>query len=64
MGTRGLIGLIIAGKRHAAYNQFDSYPDGLGRDVVKFILSLTPEQWDEMAASLMEIEVRLYYSPL
>ncbi|KAF4635452.1 hypothetical protein G7Y89_g2648 [Cudoniella acicularis] len=49
MGTRGLLGLIIKGKRHGAYNHFDSYPSGLGSEIAKFILSLTPEEWDEMA---------------
>lgn len=60
MGTRGFIGLIIAGKRHAVYNHFDSYPDGLGRDVVRFINSLTKEQIDEMIKRLEEVTVSLY----
>jgi len=57
MGTRGLVGLIIAGKRHAIYNHYDSYPSGLGNDIIKFILSLTPEQWDEMTKILQEVVV-------
>lgn len=40
MGTRGLLGFIIAGRRRASYNQFDSYPSGLGAQVAKFILGL------------------------
>lgn len=40
MGTRGLLGFIIAGRRRASYNHFDSYPSGLGAQVAKFILGL------------------------
>ena len=38
MGTRGLLGFIIAGRRRASYNHLDSYPSGLGVQVAKFIL--------------------------
>lgn len=37
MGTRGMIGFVIDGKRKGIYNHFDSYPDGLGKDVVAFV---------------------------
>lgn len=57
MGTHGVIGLIIAAQRHAKFNHFDSYPAGLGQDIVKFILSLTPEEWDLMARLVSEITV-------
>ena len=40
MGTRGLLGFIIAGRRRASYNHFDSYPSGLGAQIAKFILGL------------------------
>lgn len=43
MGTRGLLGFIISGRRHASYNHFDSYPSGLGAQVAKFILGLDEE---------------------
>ncbi|PVH87673.1 hypothetical protein DL98DRAFT_509877, partial [Cadophora sp. DSE1049] len=55
MGTSGLLGLIIKGKRHAAYNHFDSYPAGLGQDIVAFILGLTDEEIENMAARVAEI---------
>ena len=55
MGTRGLLGFIILGQRHSAYKQYDSYPDGLGRDIVDFILSLTPEDYSTMARLVAEI---------
>lgn len=34
MGTRGTIGFRIDGKDYLTYNHFDSYPDGLGVDVL------------------------------
>jgi hypothetical protein len=37
MGTRGLVGFTADDKNKFAYNHFDSYPDGLGDDVVTFI---------------------------
>lgn len=52
MGTRGLIGFIFKGQRRACYNHFDSYHEGLGVDVILFILSLTPEEIDLMAKRL------------
>jgi len=57
MGTRGLVGLIIRGKHHAAYNHLDSYPSNLGQRIVKFILGLKPEDWDTIAKRVEQIEV-------
>lgn len=37
MGTRGAIGFRINETDKVTYNHFDSYPDGLGDDVIKFI---------------------------
>lgn len=36
MSTRGLTGFRCSGKLYAMYNHFDSYPEGLGQDVVEF----------------------------
>ena len=55
MGTCGLLGFIILGRRHSAYNHYDSYPDGLGRGIVDFILSLTPEDYFTMARLVAEM---------
>lgn len=49
MGTRGLLGFISFGQRHAAYNHWDSYPEGLGGQIVNFILSLKHEDYARMA---------------
>lgn len=37
MGTRGAIGFRINGQDKITYNHFDSYPDALGENVLKFI---------------------------
>ena len=37
MGTRGAYGFRIGGADKVTYNHFDSYPDGLGLDIVRFI---------------------------
>lgn len=55
MGTRGLLGFIILGQRHAAYNHWDSYPNALGMDIVAFISSLTPEDYATMAHLVADI---------
>lgn len=55
MGTHGLLGFIIFGQRHAAYNHWDSYPQGLGEEIINFILSLKPEDYATMARLVAEI---------
>ena len=40
MGTRGAVGFVVNGKLKMAYNHFDSYPSGLGNDVVEFLIGL------------------------
>jgi len=57
MGTRGLLGLIIQGKRHGSYNHLDSYPTGLGLAIVKFLLSLQLSDYADMAVRVQEITV-------
>lgn len=34
MGTRGLVFIRCCGRYFVYYNQFDSYPEGLGEQVV------------------------------
>ena len=55
MGTCGLLGFIILGQRYATYNHWDSYPNGLGKNIVEFILSLTPEDYNTMALLVTQI---------
>ena len=37
MGTRGLFGFYYKGKYYLVYNNWDSYPDGLGHDLLREI---------------------------
>ncbi|CAA7257358.1 unnamed protein product [Cyclocybe aegerita] len=56
MGTRGLLGYIIGAVRHAAYNQYDSYPGGLGHGIIEFILSLNgPDDYEKMDSLVRKI---------
>ncbi|WVQ78083.1 hypothetical protein IAT38_000164 [Cryptococcus sp. DSM 104549] len=49
MGTRGVIGYILRnGTRKGSYVQFDSYPEGMGLDIQKFLLTLNQEDMMEM----------------
>ena len=43
MGTRGAVGFYKGGEHKVAYNHFDSYPEGLGNDVLNYIHSKTVE---------------------
>lgn len=44
MGTRGLYGIRKGGVDKCTYNHFDSYPDGLGADVLQFCATHSEEQ--------------------
>lgn len=37
MGTRGFVGFVVDGAEKIAYNHLDSYPDGLGLDVLRWL---------------------------
>lgn len=51
MGTRGLLGLVVNDTVKATYNHYDSYPSGLGQDVVRDIKSfLDPDAEDDLSA--------------
>ena len=47
MGTRGLMAFAHDGKVKAMYNHFDSYPSGLGQDIVDWILKLDEQGFAE-----------------
>lgn len=36
MGTRGFVGFVADGKETITYNHWDSYPEGVGKDVLHF----------------------------
>lgn len=37
MGTRGAVGFILKGENYITFNSMDSYPSGLGKEVIEFI---------------------------
>ena len=43
MGTRGLLGFVADGELKASYNHNDSYPAGLGADVLTFVAQLVKD---------------------
>lgn len=55
MGTRGLVGVVINNTPKATYNHFDSYPSGLGLDVVKFVDSIKGENFDTLAGQFQAL---------
>jgi hypothetical protein len=56
MGTRGVIGVRLEGKDKIAYNHFDSYPSGVGKDIVKEIKTLGRENLLDGARCLRAID--------
>jgi hypothetical protein len=56
MGTRGFVGFVIDGTEKIAYNQFDSYPSGLGATVLSW-LSTAVSDMDALRASVRELRV-------
>lgn len=59
MGTRGFLGFVIDGTEKIAYNHFDSYPSGLGSDVLSWLriaASEGVEHIEERARALTVVE--------
>ena len=57
MGTRGSIGVIYKKEYKGTYNHFDSYPSGLGIEVVDFCNMVTKENgWDTFKENFSKIE--------
>jgi hypothetical protein len=56
MGTRGTYGWKHDGKFHLFYNHYDSYPEGLGRSVMGFIMDLDKEKFLKNAEKLIVID--------
>jgi hypothetical protein len=52
MGTRGLWGFIIGEEQKLTYNHFDSYPDGLGVDLINAIKDMDYDTLYEDALAL------------
>lgn len=59
MGTRGFIGFVADGTEKIGYNHFDSYPEGLGVEVLGWLrnaLTTHPEVLVEQIQSLRVID--------
>ena len=67
MGTRGSLGFICEEKEYLNYNQFDSYPDGLGQEVLKFITNINSQngwsKFKENGKNLIQLEGKRVTDP-
>lgn len=64
MGTRGITGFIIDGQERMAYQQYDSYPEGVGRDVLNFARSITDiEEVREKVRALRVVDEHAVVTP-
>lgn len=57
MGTRGFIVFRVKGKDVAFYNHYDSYPTGLGNEIIKFIRSLDEGDLKRMANNIENLKM-------
>jgi hypothetical protein len=55
MGTRGVVGFVVDGVWKVTYNHFDSYPSGLGVEVLDFCRSR--KSWDRFKALARKVEL-------
>lgn len=60
MGTRGLTGFVVNNSVKAAYQQYDSYPEGVGTDVLEYCQVLANPLLRDIAAhkaaNLIEVD--------
>jgi len=64
MGTRGAYGFRIDGIDKVTYNHFDSYPDGLGWDVLEFISkSKSFDELKNLASSIVVVDDKIKPTP-
>lgn len=53
MGTRGYLGFKVNGVFKMAYNHYDSYPEGLGVSVMKFVKETPIAKMREVASGII-----------
>jgi hypothetical protein len=56
VGTRGLTGFVVGGTEYLQYQQCDSYPSGVGIDVLKWLKNANLERVVEQAKALKLID--------
>jgi hypothetical protein len=57
MGTRGFTGVVIDGEAKFAYQQFDSYPEGVGVGVLEYLRGLEPGGWEKVAVKAQDLKM-------
>ena len=58
MGTRGLFGFYFKGKYYVCYNHWDSYPSGLGKDLINELSRcIKLNQLDEWIVMLKKLRI-------
>lgn len=58
MGTRGAMGVKINDTYKVMYNHFDSYPDGLGTEMVNFCIKMNAENgWEKFAKMMKKVKL-------
>lgn len=58
MGTRGFMGLVIDGQQKIGYVHWDSYPSGLGKDMLEALRTLLlADSGDQVATLARQLEV-------
>lgn len=56
MGTRGTYGLYKNGVSKLTYNHWDSYPSGLGKEMLSFARNTTVKELNEIFESLIMVD--------
>lgn len=56
MGTRGTFGFFYKGKYYVCYNQYDSYPEGLGVKLLLEILSADLDEWRHLLENIVIVD--------
>lgn len=57
MGTRGFVGFVADGTEKIAYNHFDSYPDGLGLDILFWLRNALTTHGDVLVRQIKALRV-------
>lgn len=63
MGTRGAYGYHIHGHDKIAYNQYDSYPEGLGTDILDYLNTYSMQQLHDIAEGIRLVDSNTIPTP-
>jgi len=63
MGTRGLFGFFYKGKYYLVYNHLDSYPLGLGADLIGELRTADFEAWKAMLDKIIVVTEATIVTP-